>query len=188
MKFFFPNLIVLFVSMVLFTQCSAPPLPSLKGMTYLQQNPIPISVKTIEVINESLVRESDTEKLLSYSLIDVTKQWAKESFITKGNRNTLRIVIQEASIKEVFLRPYSGMKKMFYTQNTEKLKGKLKICLEYSDESQRTCNRLTIAVHDEKNISESHTLKNRREILASIHESLINQLTTTLKTHLPLFE
>jgi hypothetical protein len=160
-----------------------PSMPKMKGLSYLSSGSLNVPVSHIEVhVTPGM---SAGVGITPVSLIDMTKQWANEHLIATGGRNRLKMTIEQAEVKEESLTVDSSPAGWFKVENTERYPGKISLRVELATPMGQSLGQVSITVSSEKYASEKYTVPERRALLISLYEDLINRLTQEAEKAIP---
>lgn len=164
------------------TSC-APSMPKTKGLSYLSVGALNIPVSHIEV--HVTPGTCEGVGITSVSLIDMTKQWANEHLLAAGGRNRLKLIIEQALVQEESLPVDSSPVGWFKVENTDRYPGKLSVRVELVTPMGQLLGQVRITVSSEKYVPENYTIPERRALLISLYEDLINRLTLEADKAIP---
>jgi len=177
-----PNPFFFLAALCTLTACG-PSLPKTKGLSYLSTRTLDIPVGHIEVhVTPGVCEEV---KLMPVSLIDMTKQWANEYLVAAGGKNRLKMTIEQASVQEESLSVDSSPVGWFKVENTERYPGKLSVRFDLRTPSGQSLGQVRVTISCEKYVPENYTIAERRTLLISLYEDLINRLTQEADKAIP---
>jgi hypothetical protein len=174
------------IKTLLFLGCltgCVPSMPKTKGLSYLSSESLNVPVSHIEV--HVIPGISAGVGITPVSLIDMTTQWANEHLIAAGGRNRLKMTIEQAEVKEESLLVDSSPAGWFKVENTERYPGKISLRVELVTPTGQSLGQVSITVSSEKYASEKYAVPERRALLISLYEDLINRLTQEADKAIP---
>lgn len=149
---------------VLNVQCSSSSPPPPRGFSYLTRPRTSVSVRRIVVVPcDTGVSQGDAQCLLPCSLNDLVKEWGREAFSPVGSRGEIRVVIKEASVKEI--------------QLSDVYKGRLVVNVERYDDRQKLIGSALLSFESKHSANRDHTIADRRKVVMKVSEDLIDGLT-----------
>lgn len=174
----YASFILLWLSSLVFLQGCTPRPPEAKGAFYLKKAPVSIPVSRIDVnIQTSMIGDklASTDQI---SLIDMTQQWAREFFIPIGGAHKMIVKIEQAELTRAPLQRNPSLTSWVDIQNTETYTARLQICFETTGTPYgMTKKSVRVNMAAEKAIPETYTLAERKVLILSLYEELLNRLT-----------
>lgn len=161
--------------------------PEVRGVDYLKNPPVEISVRCVQVKIRPSVDNDPGIGLVS--LVDMTKQWAKEHWVAVGGSPVLKITLCQAKVQEESVKANSNSVAWLTMEHKEKYSGQLTVLFELFSRQGQRVESLSITVSGEKYVPENYSITQRRVLLLSLYEDLLNRLTREAdKALAPLIE
>lgn len=160
----------------------APSLPRLKGMTYLSQPTLKVAVKSLRLIDRTSPQPLRSPQcLLSTPLPVLIGQWVTEHLTPIGPQGAVRLIIEKTGLEEgcSYASPPPSPEAM------DIYRGIIVLRIEYQHPFLKQPSYSRLTVRAEKGIPPHCSVNDRRCILQSLCEELINRLNEETTAVLP---
>jgi hypothetical protein len=160
-----------------------PSIPTSSGLTYIQMPKVPIAVSRIDVMISPCVHEENP--LISLSLSEMLKQWAKDHWEVVGGGPRMTICINKVDIKEQVLACPTSLNRWTAVPNSDVYKANMMVSCELTAPNGASIGKTDFTIRYEQYVPEHYTLAQRKELWNQVYEGLINQLTIESNEHIP---
>lgn len=163
--------------------------PAIETQDFSGQPPLVLSVARIEVVEQyqSPLKEPNVEHSFPTTPAAAFKRWLGERVTAKGQDDTLRVTIQDASAVRVPLPRTEGLEGMFTTDQVERIDGTVSVLLEVVDNGGVVQAFITAKAQRARTLPEGLTLNERDKAYQQITEALINDLNATIEQNMRQF-
>lgn len=163
--------------------------PAIETQDFSGQPPLVLSVARIEVVEQyqSPLKEPNVEHSFPTTPAAAFKRWLGERVKAKGQDDTLRVTIQDASAVRVPLPRTEGLEGMFTTDQVERIDGTVSVLLEVVDNGGVVRAFVTAKAQRARTLPEGLTLNERDKAYQQITEALINDLNATIEQNMRQF-
>lgn len=163
--------------------------PAIETQDFSGQPPLVLSVARIEVVEQyqSPLKEPNVEHSFPTTPAAAFKRWLGERVKAKGQDDTLRVTIQDASAVRVPLPRTEGLEGMFTTDQVERIDGTVSVLLEVVDNGGVVQAFITAKAQRARTLPEGLTLNERDKAYQQITEALINDLNATIEQNMRQF-
>jgi hypothetical protein len=162
---------------------SAPPRPQARQISFANLAPISFDVARIEVVQQYQPPQvpPNVEHLTPVQPTDAIRRWANERVRAMGSNGTMRVIIKDASIVETHLKPTTGVRGTFTTDQSERYDGRLSVDLVVEVPSRQFQGYTGATVSRTISVPENVSLQGREDAWHSLVERMMADLNAKLE-------
>jgi hypothetical protein len=178
-----PAVLAIAATLALGACTSAPPRPQARQISFANLAPISFDVARIEVVQQYQPPQvpPNVEHLTPVQPTDAIRRWANERVRAMGSSGTMRVIIKDASITETHLKPTTGVRGTFTTDQSERYDGRLSVDLVVEVPSRQFQGYTGATVSRTISVPENVSLQGREDAWHSLVERMMADLNAKLE-------
>jgi hypothetical protein len=178
-----PAVLAIAATLALGACTSAPPRPQARQISFANLAPISFDVARIEVVQQYQPPQvpPNVEHLTPVQPTDAIRRWANERVRAMGSNGTMRVIIKDASITETHLKPTTGVRGTFTTDQSERYDGRLSVDLVVEVPSRQFQGYTGATVSRTISVPENVSLQGREDAWHSLVERMMADLNAKLE-------
>ena len=160
------------------------------GLSFAAQEPITLDVADIEIVNSYVppMQDPNVEHLIPVTPADVVKLWAQDRLRAGGQAGRARVIIRQASVKEMPLPRTKGIRGWFTKDQSERYEGTLDVEIRIDRNARGYSGHASTIVSRSTSVREDVSLAERDkallDLVRAMAQDLNSQLETTIKNNL----
>ncbi len=162
---------------------STPPTPYYPELTFSHLGRISLDVARIEVASRYLapLKPPNVEHRAPVPPYTAIRRWAGHRLVAAGRRYSARLVILDASIKEVPLGVKGGLKSIFTSEQSARYDGRVAVRLEILDGGGRQLAFVTARASRSETVAEGASIVAREKVWFALTEDMLGELNRRLE-------
>jgi hypothetical protein len=178
-----PAVLAIAATLALGACSSAPPRPQARQISFANLAPISFDVARIEVVQQYQPPQvpPNVDHLTPVPPSDAIRRWANERVRAMGASGTMRVIIKDASITETSLKPTTGVRGAFTTDQSERYDGHLAVDLVVEVPSRRFQGYTGATVARTISVPENISLQGREDAWFAMVERMMTELNGRLE-------
>jgi hypothetical protein len=178
-----PAVLAIAATLALGACTSAPPRPQARQISFANLAPISFDVARIEVVQQYQPPQvpPNVDHLTPVPPSDAIRRWANERVRAMGASGTMRVIIKDASITETSLKPTTGVRGAFTTDQSERYDGRLSVDLVVEVPSRQFQGYTGATVSRTISVPENVSLQGREDAWHSLVERMMADLNAKLE-------
>jgi hypothetical protein len=178
-----PAVLAIAATLALGACTSAPPRPQARQISFANLAPISFDVARIEVVQQYQPPQvpPNVEHLTPVQPTDAIRRWANERVRAMGSSGTMRVIIKDASITETHLKPTTGVRGTFTTDQSERYDGRLSVDLVVEVPFRQFQGYTGATVSRTISVPENVSLQGREDAWHSLVERMMADLNAKLE-------
>jgi len=178
-----PAVLAIAATLALGACTSAPPRPQARQISFANLAPISFDVAKIEVVQQYQPPQvaPNVDHLTPVPPSDAIRRWANDRLRAMGSSGTMRVVIKDASIMETHLKPTTGIRGAFTTDQSERYDGRLSVDLVVEVPSRRFQGYTGATVARTISVPENVSLQGREDAWHGLVEKMMADLNAKLE-------
>lgn len=161
---------------------TALPVAAQSALDFPSREPIMLDVANIEVESQyaAPLKAPNIEHELPLTPSDAVRLWASERLKAGGTQGKARVIIKEASVREIDLDRTKGFKGWFTKDQSQKYEGKLQVDIVVEGTSRGFNGSVSAAVARSTTVAEDVTLAQREKTIGDLVHDLAGNLDVEL--------
>jgi hypothetical protein len=178
-----PAVLAIAATLALGACTSAPPRPQARQISFANLAPISFDVARVEVVQQYQPPQvpPNVDHLTPVSPTDAIRRWANDRVRAMGASGTMRVIIKDASIIETSLKPTTGIRGAFTTDQSERYDGRLSVDLVVEVPSRQFKGYTGATVARTISVPENVSLQGREDAWHSLVERMMADLNAKLE-------
>jgi hypothetical protein len=178
-----PAVLAIAATLALGACTSAPPRPQARQISFANLAPISFDVARVEVVQQYQPPQvpPNVDHLTPVPPSDAIRRWANERVRAMGASGTMRVIIKDASITETHLKPTTGVRGTFTTDQSERYDGRLSVDLVVEVPSRQFQGYTGATVSRTISVPENVSLQGREDAWHSLVERMMADLNAKLE-------
>lgn len=162
--------------------CSTEPPARHAELTFGHLQPLTLNVASIEVVSKYIppMKAPNVEHRAQMPPYTAVRRWAKHRVVAGGVANRARMVILDASIREMPLKTTGGVRGLITTDQSERYEGRVAVLLEILEPRGRQLGFVTARAEQRKTVPENATLSDRERVWFELTEEMMRKLDKAL--------
>lgn len=159
--------------------CQAPPpAGDFPALTFQHVQPVVLDVGLVQVeeVYRPPMGPPHVDHLAPTPPIEAVRHWAERRFQAAGDNGTLRVIIKDASIREVPLDTRSGVTGLLTREQAERYDGRLEVELVAEEPDSRFSVFTATTVQRSTTVPEGASIYEREKTLFSLVERMMQDL------------
>lgn len=184
---------LLLVTLTAACKTTPPVRASFPDITFTHEQPIRLDVARIEVVNEYVppLNPPNVEHLFPVSIAAAVERWGRDRLQAVGADGVVRIIIRDASVREIDLRRTGGVRGAFTTDQAQRYDGRVEVLVEVSSPRGQRSGSTSAMAQRSQTVPENITLNERDRVYFNLADILLKdidrELERNISQYLPLF-
>ena len=176
------TLVALVPGLVIGGCASVPPSPDYPELTFAHLGRISLDVARIQVKSTYVppLKAPHVEHRAPLPPYAAIQRWAEQRLVPAGRRNAAHLVIVDASIKRVPLKPRGGLHNMFTREQSARFDGSVAVRLEILDPGGRQLAFVSGRATRSTTVGEGASIAEREKVWFAITEEMLSELDRQL--------
>lgn len=180
------NVLALIAALFLTACVEGPPISTPPDMTFANLQPIQVNAAALEVVDnyKPPLREPNIEHTFRLPTYTALSRLLNHQLVPAGGANTLRAIIDDASVTRTALPQDKGIESYFTQQPTDRLQAKVLVRFELVDPKAPdiVLGHASVVAHREKTLSEGMSPAERDQAYFTLTEDIMNEVNGGLKS------